>query len=35
MTCILMYFEQINPLDPHDASKHHFPSLKINLISSI
>ena len=25
--------EQINPLNPHDASKHHFPSLEINSIS--
>ena len=24
-----------NPLDPHDASKQHFPSLKINSISQI
>ena len=25
-------FEYLNPLSPHDALKHHFTSLKTNLI---
>ena len=30
---ILMKYRCTSPLDPHDASKHHFPSLKNNSIS--
>ena len=31
--CGFDFFEDINPLSPHDALKHHFTSLKTHLIS--